>query len=101
MTASTLREEANDQLSEAVDLRRQLHQWPETGNDLPITRDAVLESLEGLPLDIDLHTKTSGIAAILTGAKPGPTILLRGDMDALEMHEDTDLDFSSKVDNTM
>jgi len=101
MTASTLREEANDQLSEAVDLRRQLHEWPETGNHLPITRDAVLAALEGLPLDIDLHTKTSGIAAVLTGERPGPTILLRGDMDALPMHEDTGLDFSSKVDAKM
>jgi len=101
MTSSTLREESNDQLSEAVDLRRQLHQWPETGNHLPITRDAVLGALEGLPLDIDLHTKTSGIAATLTGDRPGPTILLRGDMDALPMPEDTGLDFSSKVDGKM
>ena len=51
----TLLDEANDHLSGAIDLRRQLHQWPETGNDLPITRDAVLAALEGLPLDISLH----------------------------------------------
>jgi len=93
--------EANDYLSAAVELRRRLHQWPETGNHLPITRDAVLAELEGLPLDISLHETTSGIGAMLTGAKPGPTILLRGDMDALPMPEDTDLDFQSKVDNTM
>ena len=93
--------EANDYLSAAVDLRRRLHQWPETGNHLPITRDAVLAELEGLPVDVSLHETTSGIAAMLTGAKPGPTILLRGDMDALPMPEDTDLDFQSKVDNTM
>jgi amidohydrolase len=101
MSEASLLEESNDYLSEAIDLRRQLHQWPETGNDLPITRDAVLGALEGLPLDIDLHTKTSGIAAVLTGAKPGPTILLRGDMDALPLHEDTGLDFTSKVDDKM
>lgn len=99
--AAALREQANDQLSDAVDLRRRLHQWPETGNDLPVTRDAVLAALEGLPLDISLHTKTSGIGALLTGDKPGPTILLRGDMDALPMPEDTGLDFSSKVDGKM
>ena len=101
MTISTLAEEANDQLAAAVDLRRRLHEWPETGNHLPITRDAVLEALEGLPLDITLHSSTSGIAAVLTGDSPGPTILLRGDMDALPMPEDTGLDFSSKVENTM
>jgi len=100
-TISGLREEANDQLSSAVELRRTLHLWPEVGNNLPITRDVVLDALQGLPLDISLHTKTSGIGAVLTGTKPGPTILLRGDMDALPMPEDTGLDFSSKVDGTM
>lgn len=98
---SPLLDEAKDHLSQAVELRRRLHQWPETGNHLPITRDAVLAALEGLPLDISLHETTSGIAATLTGSKPGPTILLRGDMDALPMPEDTDLDFQSKVANTM
>ncbi len=100
-TMSELLEEANDHLTDAIELRRQLHQWPETGNDLPITRDAVLSALEGLPLDIGLHSTTSGIAATLTGTKPGPTILLRGDMDALPMPEDTDLEFQSKVENKM
>lgn len=101
MAITTLRDEAHDSLSDAVALRRQLHQWPEIGNHLPITRDAVLSALEGLPLDLNLHTSTSGIAAMLTGSKPGPTILLRGDMDALPMPEDTDLDFTSRVDGCM
>lgn len=96
-----MHEEAHDYLGDAVLLRRQLHQWPELGNHLPITRDAVLSSLEGLSLELTLHTSTSGISAMLTGAKPGPTILLRGDMDALAMPENTDLDFSSKVDGCM
>ena len=101
MTISTLSAEANDYLSAAVALRRQLHLWPEIGNHLPITRDAVLESLQGLPVDITLHETTSGFGVLLTGGKPGPTILLRGDMDALPMPEDTGLDFSSKVDGCM
>lgn len=85
----------------AVALRRELHTWPEVGNHLPVTRDAVLESLDGLPLDITLHQSTSGIAAMLTGGKPGPTVMLRGDMDALPMPEDTGLDFASRNDNIM
>ena len=101
MAISTLRDEAHDYLGDAVALRRQLHQWPEIGNHLPITRDAVLGALEGLPLELNLHTSTSGIGAMLTGSKPGPTILLRGDMDALAMPEDTDLNFTSKVDGCM
>lgn len=101
MEISTLRDEARDLLDETVALRRTLHQWPELGNDLPITRENVLGALEGLPLDITLHETTSGIAALLDGGKPGPTVLLRGDMDALPMHEDTGLDFASKVDLAM
>jgi len=97
----TVREEARDLLDGVVELRRELHTWPEVGNVLPKTREAVLAALEGLPLDITLHESTSGIAAILDGGKPGPTVLLRGDMDALPMPEDTGLDFSSKVDGQM
>ena len=90
-----------DHIDEAIDLRRRLHEWPEIGNHLPRTRDAVLESLEGLPLDLTLHESTSGIVALLDGGHPGPTMLLRGDMDALEMPEDTGLEFSSRVDGCM
>ncbi len=101
MAFDTLHEEARDLLSGAVELRRDLHRHPEVGNDLPRTRDRILEEIDDLPLDLTLHEQTSGIAAVLTGAKPGPTILLRGDMDALPMPEQTGLDFSSEVDGAM
>ncbi len=101
MTVETLREEAKDLHDETVRLRRQLHERPEMGNELPVTREIVLEAIDGLPLDVQLHETTSGIAAMLTGGKPGPTVLLRGDMDALPLHEDTGLDFSSRSDGTM
>lgn len=96
-----IRDEAAGHLAPAVELRRVLHQWPEVGNDLPRTREAVLAALEGLPLAVTRHETTSGVAALLTGSRPGPTILLRGDMDALPMPEDTGLDFASRVDNAM
>ena len=101
MDLSTLQDEARDLLDETVALRRTLHQWPELGNDPPITRENVLGALEGLPLDITLHETTSGIAAVLEGGKPGPTVLLRGDMDALPLHEDTDLEFESRIETAM
>jgi hippurate hydrolase len=100
MIAPTV-EHAADLLGDAIDLRRRLHAWPEVGNDLPVTREHVLTALEGLPLDVTLHESTSGIAATLQGSRPGPTMLLRGDMDALPMPEDTGLDFASGVDNCM
>ena len=98
---ASLHEQARDVFDETVDLRRTLHRWPELGNDLPRTRDEVVAALEGLPLEVTLHSTTSGIAALLTGDKPGPTVLLRGDMDALPMPEDTGAEYSSQVDNVM
>ena len=99
--ATGVQQQAAGMLEYARSIRRDLHVWPEIGLDLPKTRERVLEALDGLPLDITLHKTTSGIAAMLTGDKPGPTVMLRGDMDALPMPEDTGLDFASKVDNVM
>jgi hippurate hydrolase len=96
-----LKDQVNGLMDTTIDLRRNLHKWPEIGNTLPKTREQVLSALEGLPLDITLHKTTSGIAAMLTGDKPGPTVMLRGDMDALPMPEDTGLDFASKTENCM
>ena len=45
---------ATDHLEFARSIRRDLHQWPEVGNDLPKTRERVLEALEGLPVDVTL-----------------------------------------------
>jgi len=99
--AAGLKDQVGGLMNSTIALRRNLHKWPEIGNSLPKTREQVLSALEGLPLDITLHETTSGIAAMLTGGKPGPTVMLRGDMDALPMPEDTDLDFASKTENCM
>ncbi|MEL6889971.1 MAG: M20 family metallopeptidase [Actinomycetota bacterium] len=97
----SVREHVSEHLDRAVALRRDLHEWPELGNHLPRTRDAVLAEVEDLPLAVTLHESTSGIVGLLEGDHPGPTMLLRGDMDALPMPEDTELDFSSRVDGCM
>ena len=99
--AAGLKDQVGGLMDSTIALRRNLHKWPEIGNSLPKTREQVLSALEGLPLDITLHETTSGIAAMLTGGKPGPTVMLRGDMDALPMPEDTDLDFASRTENCM
>ena len=101
MPDDTLLIEARDLLPEAIDRRRRLHQRPEVGLDLPFTQDEVLAALDGLPLGIRTGEATSSVVATLDGARPGPTILLRGDMDALPMPEDTGLDFASEVDLAM
>jgi amidohydrolase len=94
-------DEAGAQLDDAVALRRRLHERPELGLDLPETQAAILEALDGLPVTISTGTSTSSVVAVLDGAEPGPTVLLRGDMDALPMHEDTGLEFASRDDHAM
>jgi len=79
-----------------VDLRRSIHAEPELGLETPATRAKILDDLEDLDLELTLHEKTSGIVATLHGAQPGKRLLLRGDMDALPMPEDTGLPFRSK-----
>jgi amidohydrolase len=101
MEIQTLREEANEVQDRTIALRHHLHRHPELGNHLPLTREAVLTELEDLPLGITLHDSTSGVAALLTGSRPGPTIILRGDMDALPLTEDTGVEFSSTIDSQM
>ena len=93
--------EAGDLLDDVVALRRDLHRRPELGLDLPRTQARVLEALDGLPLTIRKGEGQSSIVADLDGGRPGPTVLLRGDMDALPMPEDTGLDFASEVDGVM
>jgi amidohydrolase len=96
-----LLEEARSLLPAAVALRRRIHRQPELGLDLPLTTEAVLEGLRGLDVGISRGPSTSGLIVTLSGARPGRTILLRGDMDALPMPEDTGLDFASEIPGRM
>lgn len=101
MSDSTVIEESRDLLGDAVALRRRLHMRPELGLHLPETQAAVLDALSGLPLTITTGRDTTSVVAVLEGSRPGPTTLLRGDMDALPLHEDTGLEFASAVDGAM
>jgi amidohydrolase len=102
MALDRLLDEARDLLPDAVRLRRTLHQRPEVGLDLPFTQEQVLRALDGLPLaSVSTGESTTSVVAVLEGAAPGPTVLLRGDMDALPMPEDTGLPYESTVDGMM
>ena len=87
--------EAQSLSAELIGLRRELHRNPELLLDLPLTQRAVLDALDGLPLEITKGKGLSSVIAVLRGGKPGPTVLLRGDMDALPVAEETGLDFAS------
>ncbi len=84
-----------------ISLRRTLHRVPEIGNQLPQTQAVVLEALQGLPLEVITGRDVTSVVAVLRGRAPvadqtaRPTVLLRGDMDALPVVEETGLDFAS------
>ncbi|MFB8106018.1 M20 family metallopeptidase [Streptomyces sp. NPDC056007] len=82
-------------------LRHALHREPELGLDLPRTQAKVLTALEGLGLEITLGTALSSVTAVLRGGLPGPAVLLRGDMDALPVQEETGLPYASVLDGRM
>ncbi|MEI4271856.1 M20 family metallopeptidase [Klenkia sp. LSe6-5] len=84
-----------------VDLRRRLHRRPEVGLHLPETQATVLEALADLPVEVTTGRSTSSVVGVLRGARPGPTYLLRGDMDALPLQEDTGLPFASEIPGAM
>ena len=91
----TFMDDARVLLPELVALRRDLHAHPETGLELPRTQHAVLQALSGLDLEITTGTRTTSVTAVLRGGRPGPAVLLRGDMDALPVVEETGLAFAS------
>jgi amidohydrolase len=95
-TSADLLSAAYNDADRTIDLRRRLHRQPEIGLHLPRTQEMVLDAFADLPVEITTGTTTSSVVAVLRGARPGPTYLLRGDMDALPVHEDTGLPFASE-----
>ena len=77
-----------------VDLRRRLHQVPELALDLPKTQAIVLDALAGLDLEVTTGGALSSVTAVL-GDGDGPSVLLRGDMDALPVTEQVDVPYAS------
>ncbi len=92
------------ELADTIELRRAIHADPEIGLRCDRTTDKIKAALAGLPLEYREGPSTSGLIAILrcsAGGGNGRTVLLRGDMDALPMTEDTGLDFASKIPGAM
>lgn len=98
---SDWRDDAETILPDLVELRRAIHAEPELGLQNPKTLAKIKAALEGLPLEFREGPSTTGLIATLKGPSNGRTILLRGDMDALPLHEDTGLDYSSNTAGAM
>lgn len=80
--------------------RRDIHQHPELGNRETRTAKLVADHLRALGIETTTGVAHTGVVGLLRGAKPGPVVLLRADMDALPVTERNDLPFASKVRTT-
>src|SRR6186997_2025811 len=75
--------------------RRDFHQNPELSNREVRTSGIVAAHLKSLGLEVETGIAKTGVVALLRTGKPGPTIALRADMDALPVVERTDVPFKS------
>ncbi|HYC02204.1 MAG TPA: amidohydrolase [Azospirillaceae bacterium] len=80
-----------------VSWRRDIHQNPELSNREFRTSKLVADHLRALGLEVRTGIAHTGVVGVLRGAKPGPVLGLRADMDALPVTEQVDLPFASKV----
>lgn len=76
--------------------RRDIHLHPELGDQETRTSKLVAEHLRGLELEVRTGVARTGVVGILKGGKPGPTVALRADMDALPVQEPAGLPFASQ-----
>lgn len=82
-------------MPQVVAWRRDLHEHPELGNRETRTAGIVAAHLRSLGLEVRTGVATTGVVGILRGAKPGPAVALRADMDALPVTEEVNLPFKS------
>ncbi len=98
---STLRKKVNSAATaineKMIAWRRDIHAHPELGNQEKRTADIVAKHLQGLGMEVKTGVAHTGVVGILRGAKPGPVVALRADMDGLPVTERLPLPFASKV----
>jgi len=87
--------EASALFSYSRELRRDLHKHPEIGFQEVRTAGVIAKELTALGLEVTTGLGGTGVVALLEGAKPGPVVLLRFDMDALPVQEETGAEYAS------
>ncbi len=92
-----LKEKSSQIESKVIDWRRHIHENPELSNREFETAKYITKHLKSLGLKVQTDVAHTGVVAILEGAKPGPVVALRADMDALPVKERAPVDFASKV----
>ncbi|MCI5596850.1 MAG: M20 family metallopeptidase [Lachnospiraceae bacterium] len=98
MNKETFLQEAKEKESQLIETRHYLHQHAETGFDLTETKAYVKDQLVQMGYEPKDCGK-AGVVALAGGKKPGKVFLIRGDMDALPMKEEADVEFKSETGN--
>jgi amidohydrolase len=88
------------ELPKVIAWRRDLHQHPELGNRETRTAKLIADHLRHLGLKVQTGVAHTGVVALLEGGRPGPTVAVRADIDALPVTEKTDVPFRSHVTTT-
>ena len=88
---------ADDLNAEVVEWRRHVHEHPELSNREFETADYIARHLQALGMEVKTGVAHTGVVGILKGGKPGRTVALRADIDALPITERADIPFASKA----
>lgn len=83
------------------EIRHQIHMNPEVGFEEYETSKLVVSELEKLGIEVTKNVAKTGVVGLIKGGKPGKTVALRADMDALRVNEEADCEFKSKVPGVM
>lgn len=84
-----------------IEMRRDFHRYPELGFQEVRTSSKLAEFLEGLGLEVARGVAQTGVVARLKGSRPGKTVLVRADIDALPIQEDSGVAYSSQTPGVM
>jgi amidohydrolase len=88
-------------LDDVIDLRRYFHRHPEVSFSEHETTRYLKERIRELGLDLHPSPTETGLVAFLDTGRPGKTVMLRADIDALPIHEESGVDFHSRIDGRM
>ena len=101
MTVPDFRVEAEGLAPQLVAWRRDLHQHPELAFREMRTADLVARLLASLGIEVRTGVAQTGVVGLLHGGRPGPTVMLRADMDGLPIQENSDAPYASQVPGVM
>jgi len=98
---SKIKYHINTILPKIVEMRHQLHRYPEVANEEFHTAEAIIKILKQFGYTTAVNIAHTGVMAVLDSGKPGKTMAIRSEMDALPIQEESNLPFQSKVNGKM